>query len=258
MHYLRIFDSNTDGLTYIMPQPGKTDNVVVRRHPLVKANRGISLGISALIVIALILIVGFGVYLNATLNPTLNTTYTKATDITVIPSPPFTPSVVCTNTTAIQHATLTCTAIATSSSSSGSLTTTYCVVPDTGYVYLQIVSSSGVGLGNISVLETPKANSCFGYPPFPSPTEQQTNATGYVAFGGLQSNYYYLISLNYSGSSYNFTLPQGPGENTMATYSVPAGSLSILLCTPQPYLCNSYTSATYTNTPQVTTSISSK
>lgn len=142
-------------------------------------------------------------------------------------------------------------------SSSSSSSTTYCVVPDTGYIYLQVVSSSGEGIGNISVLETPEANSCYGTPPFPTPAEQQTNATGYLAFGGLQSNYYYLISLNYSDKSYNFTLPQGPGEYTMATYSLPAGSLSVLLCTPQPYLCNPYTSTSYTNIPQVTTSISS-
>ena len=176
-----------------------------------KANRAISLGITALILIAIILIVGFGVYLSYTFNTTGTT------------------------------------------SSSNSSKATYCVVADTGYVYLQAVSSSGEGIGNVSVLETPKANYCYGYPPFPTPTEQQTNATGYVAFGGLQSNYYYLISLNYSGRSYNFTLPQGPGEYTMATYSLPAGSLSILLCTSQPYLCNSYTSTSYTNTPQVTT-----
>ena len=89
---------------------------------MTKANKAISLGISALVVIALIIIVAFGVYLNSTLYPTLDTTYTKATDITVIPSPPFTPSIVCTNTTSIQHTTLTCTAIATSSSSSSSST----------------------------------------------------------------------------------------------------------------------------------------
>ncbi len=116
-----------------------------------RTNKAISLGVSVIIVIALIIIVGFGVYLNATLNPTLNTTYTKATDITVIPSPPFTPSVVCTNTTAIQDTTLTCTAIATSSSSSSSLTTstssvsTICTILESSPLILTVKNSSSDG-----------------------------------------------------------------------------------------------------------------
>ena len=60
--------------------------IIFSRHlALAKANKAVSLVIIALIVIALIIIVGFGVYLNATLYPTINTTYTKATDITPLP-----------------------------------------------------------------------------------------------------------------------------------------------------------------------------
>ena len=117
--------------------------------------------------------------------------------------------------------------------------TTLCMVPDTGAgVYLQLISSSGEPLNNISILATPKANSCYGLPPYPQATQQETNSSGWIALEGLQVNYYYDIEFTYQNVQYNFTLPQGIGEITMANYSLPVGNLSINLCFTQPQSCN--------------------
>lgn len=143
-------------------------------------------------------------------------------------------------------------------SSCGTLTnTTYCIVPDTGGgVYLQLISISGQPLNNISIYASPKANSCYGYPPFPQPVQKETNGSGWILLDGLQANYFYNIELTYQNRLYNFTLPQGPTETTIATYSLPAGNLSINLCTSQPQSCYPHTSSSYQPTLTISTSVS--
>jgi len=126
--------------------------------------------------------------------------------------------------------------------------TTICVVPDTGGgVYLQLISSTtGEPLNNVSVVATPKASSCYGFPPYPQPIQKATNGSGWIALDGLQANYYYNIELTFQNTRYNFTLPQGPGEFTLATYSLPGGNLSVNLCFTQPQQCYPYTSSSAT------------
>jgi len=172
----------------------------------------------AFILVVVVVVIGLGVFLNGTLKSTSS--------------------------------------ITTSASTSGSSVSTICEVPDTGGgVFLQLISSSGNELGNISVLATPKAASCFGEPPLPQTSQQETNSSGWISLAGLQANYYYNIELTFQNMQYNFTLPQGPGEITMATYNLPAGNLSINMCFTQPQSCNPYTSISE-STPQVTVSTS--
>lgn len=195
--------------------------------------RAISIGISALVVIAVILIVGFGVYFAGIFNATNSTTSTTSSGVT--------------------------SAYYNVSSTSYDSDSTVCVVNVEGAgVFLHLVSDSGNDLANVSVLETPKANSCLGYPPYPQPGVQQSNNTGWIDLGaGLQANYDYEISLNYSDRNYSFVLPQGPLDITLATFSLPSGNLNISLCytlsASQSDSCQTYTNATTTLNPSVTT-----
>ena len=201
-----------------------------------RTNRAISIGVSAIIVIAVILIMGFGVYFVGVFNAT-NSTISATSGAAM-------------------------SAYSNVSSTSKESNSTICIVNVEGAgVFLHLVSDSGKDLANISVVATPKANSCLGYPPYPQPGVQQSNSTGWVDLGAAsQANYYYEISLNYSSRDYSFVLPQGPLDITLATFSLPSGNLSISLCytltASQSYSCHPYTSATTTVRPNATTTTS--
>jgi hypothetical protein len=143
-------------------------------------------------------------------------------------------------------------------SSCGTIANTkICLVPDTGGgVYLQLISStSDEPLNNVSVLATPRASSCYGYPPYPKPSQKQTNGSGGISLDGQLANYNYGIEFSYQNIQYNFTLRQGPGEITIGTYNLPSGDLSINLCSSQPQLFYPYTSSSATEHITISSSV---
>lgn len=139
---------------------------------------------------------------------------------------------------------------------------TICIVPVEGAgVFLHIVSdSTQQPVPGIAVQVIPTATSCFGVSR-PGPADYTTNTTGWISIdvNNLQANYYFLVSLENGGRSYNFSLPQGPLDTTNATLSLPSGNLSITLCytmaTANP--CRPYTESTTTNTTTYTSVLTS-
>jgi hypothetical protein len=55
-----------------------------------------------------------------------------------------------------------------------------------------------------------------------------TNSTGWAYLGNSPGNYY--VTVIYSGIGYNLTIPSRPGVESIATYYLPSGNLTISYC----------------------------
>jgi len=199
--------------------------------------------VSTLIVVALIVGAGIGYFANTTSKTTQTVTYTESNTSTE-----ETTSIV-TLPIAEQNSTN------SSSYNETGVSTVFCVVLVEGNgVDLRIADSSNHSLGGLTVYAVPKANSCLGEPPFPTPFEQTSNATGWVALNSpnIQANYYYQVTvLDYGGKNYSLVLPQWPLETTLANLSLPSGNLTVQHCQtlyePTRFSCNPFVNSTSTS-----------
>ena len=129
---------------------------------------------------------------------------------------------------------------ATSTSSATTATTTTavsCVV--SGYpdgIFLQVLTNAGVPISGLGVsgqsVYTVNGETCT------NPVSSTTNTTGWAYLGSNPGNYY--VSVSYSGTGYNTTIPSRPTIESIATYYLPSGNLTIIYCAyGNPQTCSS-------------------
>ncbi len=118
------------------------------------------------------------------------------------------------------------------SSSSSTTGTSYatCAVNFMGNgTFLQIISeSTQQPLTGVSLHVSPVANGdCYVAQ---NPATYNTNSSGWVSLGALPGGAHFLVSLEYAGTSYNFSIPQQSLDVSYATLRLPSGNLSVTLC----------------------------
>jgi len=121
------------------------------------------------------------------------------------------------------------TTVTTVSNTSQTNTTTTCVVavPPPQGIYLRLINDGGSPIAGlrVTVQSTPNA-SCNPNDVHLTNSVAVTNSSGWIMFQGWL--YYFVFT--YSGGTYNFTVPSDPMAWTIATISVPSGTLTTEIC----------------------------
>ncbi|MDA4123190.1 MAG: hypothetical protein OK456_08440 [Thaumarchaeota archaeon] len=121
------------------------------------------------------------------------------------------------------------TSTTTVTASQTNATTTICsvAVPPPQGIYLRVVNDSGSPIAGLPVIVQSTANaSCSPKDVHLTDSIAVTNSSGWILFQGWL--YYFVFA--YSGSTYNFTVGGDPMAWTVATISVPSGSLTTEIC----------------------------
>jgi len=121
------------------------------------------------------------------------------------------------------------TTIVTTVSNTNQTSTTTCVVavPPPQGIYLRLINDGGspIAGSQVTVQSTSSAH-CYTNDVHPTNSVAVTNSSGWILFQGWL--YYFVFT--YSGGTYNFTVPSDPMAWTIATISVPSGTLTSEIC----------------------------
>ena len=100
-------------------------------------------------------------------------------------------------------------------------------VPPPQGIYLRLTEDSGSPIAglHVTVQSTPSA-SCDSKDVHLTNSLKVTNSSGWIVFQGWL--YYFVFT--HSGGTYNFTVPSSPMAWTIATISVPSGTLTTEIC----------------------------
>jgi hypothetical protein len=129
------------------------------------------------------------------------------------------------NTTYFFQSTFSC---SSTTKATGLSTTCVVAVPPPQGVYIRVVNDSGTPVTGlpITIQSTPSAP-CNGSPPDLTNSVIETNSSGWILF---QGGFFYYSVFNYSGETFNFTLPSDPMAWTIATIRIPSGNLTSQIC----------------------------
>lgn len=174
---------------------------------MTRAKSAISLGVSALIVIALIIVVGFGAYLNATLNTTNTSNVTTLSPVTTsISQTPATSTIT--------------TSIATVCSISG----------QPAGLELRILSdTSKTPISGAEVKATNQPALCDNTPATKQATVTFTTSDTEWYSLPSDNNAGYSFTVSYSGQDYNFTATLRPVSITCATLFIPSDKTNVTI-----------------------------
>lgn len=209
---------------------------MVSKLPTSKANKAISLGVSAVIVIVIILIVGFGVYLNDTFNTTSTTTPPALTFANGSSS----------SSSSSTLSNLVSQPTQSSTSSTDATITNYtCIFPGQSFgLSFRVLSDATlkpVAGANVTALYTfPGIGSCSNYTSGKTSSTFTTNSTEWYSLQGLNDGNYSL-DVNYSALNYVLTAQLASSTYTCATLYVPSGNTNV---TNSPTPCPANTSIT--------------
>lgn len=165
------------------------------------------------------------------------TTSVVSSGTTIVTSVSSVTTIVSSSTTAgnSTYSSMTSTSSATQTATTS--TTVSCVV--SGYpdgIFLRVLTNAGAPISGLAVsgqsVYTVNGETCL------NPVSSTTNSTGW-AYLGSNPGYYY-VSVSYSGTGYNLTIPSRPVTESIATYYLPSGNLTIVYCTyGNPQMCSS-------------------
>lgn len=175
---------------------------------------------------------------------TITTSFVSTNQVTSSTTAPINGTTVIETTVVSSSSTVVSNTVSSSSSANSSTgvttsttTSVSCVV--SGYpdgIYLQILTNSGAMISG-SLVSGQSVYAVNGQE-CTNPVLTSTNSTGWAYLGSNPGTYY--VSLSYSGNGYNLTIPSKPVTESIATYYIPSGNLTIEYCTyGNPQMCSS-------------------